>query len=354
MRPPDRDQAGVELAEGVWRVRVPLPLSYLRYVSAYLFRTTDGFVVIDPGWDTREARRTLLQGFHNCGLKLRDLRGILVTHAHADHVSLSGWLQKETGAWVAAGHQEWKSPWVRRDVGAVLAERKRYLGECGVAADEFAGLLANWPLPGPGHQPPVINAWLAEGDMIDTSSGPLRVIATPGHSPGHVCFLADDRAGLFCGDHILARVTSHIAGNGTAGSDPLGDYLSSLDRVGGMHGLRALPGHGPVVEDLGARAHAVREHHRRRLDNVTDAVGETPHTPWDTAQNVQWFAPWAELGPGARRAAVSETLAHLDHLVSRGTLALVQHGPRMYSHRARREEHEGSRVSTSGGNGCAT
>ena len=81
-------------------------------------------------------------------------------------------------------------------------------------------------------------ALLADGDEIGLGGRSLRVLHTPGHSPGHMCFYEADRGWLFTGDlvyrgELLAFFPS---------TDPAG-YLQSLERIAALPVERVLPGH---------------------------------------------------------------------------------------------------------------
>ena len=68
------------------------------------------------------------------------------------------------------------------------------------------------------------------------------------------------------------------------------------------------------MEEPSARARAIVEHHRGRLEETADALGSEPRTGYD----VSYPLFGAELNPAARRFAVAETLSHLERLVREG------------------------------------
>ena len=77
------------------------------------------------------------------------------------------------------------------------------------------------------------------------------------------------------------------------------------------------PGHGEPIEDPTARARAIIEHHRRRLDDVAAALGTEPRSGFEVSHAV--FG--RELSPQQRRFAVAEALSHLERLVRDGRAA---------------------------------
>ena len=182
--------------------------------------------------------------------------GIVLTHDHADHAEAAPQLAQRLGVRVAA----------TRARGAVR---------------------------------------IADGDRV----GPFLVVATPGHAPDHVALVAGPVC--FSGDAILGEGSVFIAPDPGA----LAGYLAALERLRGM-GLDVLcPGHGPVVEDPGAKIEQYVSHRLDRerrlvaaLDGGRRTVDELLDEVWDDA-------------PAVLRPAAAVTLAaHLDKLEEEGRL----------------------------------
>ena len=133
--------------------------------------------------------------------------GIAVTHDHDDHV-------------------------------AAAAELRRRAGDPPVAGARFAGA----------------DVRLGDGDAF----GPLRAIATPGHAPDHLAFVA--RRALFSGDAVLGH------GSVFVWPDPgaLRGYLAALERLAGLDLAVICPGHGPLVLDPAAKLAEYLDHRRDR------------------------------------------------------------------------------------------
>ena len=114
-----------------------------------------------------------------------ELRQILVTHSHPDHTGGTLSLVKASGAGVVAHRSDTKRLNGNR---AILA----YIGNLGKV---------NAPLPFMGKTP--VAALVNDGDVLPISGG-IRVIHTPGHTAGSVCYLLEDMGILFSGDTIFA------------------------------------------------------------------------------------------------------------------------------------------------------
>jgi glyoxylase-like metal-dependent hydrolase (beta-lactamase superfamily II) len=139
-----------------------------------------------------------------------------------------------------------------------------------------------------------------------------ELVAAPGHADGQLCLLKDGV--LVAADHLLGRITPTVGLWPASRPDPLGDYLSALDRTIELAPRIALPGHGDPVGDPAGRARELKEHHRLRLEEATHLLGAEPQTGY--ALSLSLFG--ADLPPAGRWFAIAETLSHLERLVSEG------------------------------------
>ncbi|WP_338022656.1 MBL fold metallo-hydrolase [Allosalinactinospora lopnorensis] len=161
---------------------------------------------------------------------------------------------------------------------------------------------------------------LSHGELVDLPDRKLRVVWTPGHSPGHICLHLEDSGRLFTGDHLLPRITPHVGlhpFDGT-GRDPLGCFLDSLAQIPELGATEALPAHEHRFTDLEARADEIIAHHEERLDQLSGVLTTEPATLWELATALTWRKAWADMHTFARRIALSETAAHLRLLERRG------------------------------------
>ncbi|MGL1622428.1 MBL fold metallo-hydrolase, partial [Vibrio parahaemolyticus] len=74
-----------EVADGVYRIPLPLPLDALRAVNVYALRTDEGLTLIDGGWALAESHDELTRALERLGRRPAEIRHCLVTHAHRDH-----------------------------------------------------------------------------------------------------------------------------------------------------------------------------------------------------------------------------------------------------------------------------
>jgi glyoxylase-like metal-dependent hydrolase (beta-lactamase superfamily II) len=194
------------------------------------------------------------------------LSQLIVTHAHSDHIS---------GA--PAIHNRWPS--VR------LAKHP-------------------WPVRDP------LLPWdrLGEGEVLQTDEGELHVMLTPGHAPDHLTFWHVESRTLFVGDMLVLGSTVVIPAS-HGGS--LADYLRSLQRMAALNPARALPAHGPVIDDPVALIQRYIDHRAQREVQVLEALAGDRHTVEAIAEKI-YPALQEALVPMARESV----LAHLQKLQS--------------------------------------
>jgi glyoxylase-like metal-dependent hydrolase (beta-lactamase superfamily II) len=166
---------------------------------------------------------------------------------------------------------------------------------------------------------------LADGEVLEVAGLRIEALATPGHTADSVCFVVSDGSSsvVLTGDTVLGRGTTVLA----EPDGSLRDYLASLDRLGalGLPGpVLGLPGHGPVIQDLGSAVHAYRAHRLERLDQVRSAItglgAELPDagSPLpDTLLDAVTGAVYADVDPSVLIAARSSVRAQLEYLRGR-------------------------------------
>lgn len=158
-----------------------------------------------------------------------------------------------------------------------------------------------------------------DGEELGLPGWDLRALWTPGHSPGHLCFVDTGRRILFSGDHVLAKITPIVAVHPQSGPNPLADYLDSLESVRKWDVDEVLPAHEYRFLELAERVDYVMAHHHERLAEIEVVLaGSTGATCWDIATLLTWSRPWETIPPFMRRSANNETLAHLVWLEARG------------------------------------
>lgn len=313
-----------QVAPGVHRIPLPLPMDGLRAINVYVVEADDGLVLVDGGWAIPEARELLDTSLRGIGSGFGDIRRFLVTHVHRDHYTMARVLGTELGVDVTLGADErpaldllldaeslTENPFhsVLRTAGAaeVAAEWQRLEGDDGDLPDR-----AMWSHP---------DTWLTGDRRIDLGPRVLDAVHTPGHTAGHYVYADTAERLLFAGDHVLPTITPSIGFVVPVIEQPLGQFLASLAKVRALPDCRVLPAHGPVSDSAHARVDELTVHHERRLDLCLAALRAGARTAHDAAGHLGWTRhehAYDTLDWFSRGMAAMETKAHLDLLVARG------------------------------------
>ena len=180
--------------------------------NVFLLKGSRKNILIDVGLESD--RDHLEFGLSKIGLAISDIQMVLLTHEHMDHV---GGIPDLPGNIVVAAHGR-------------AADKVRLNDQFSIMSGAFGGGMRQF------H----IDFHLEDGMVIDIGDIRLKVIYTPGHSSGSVCFFEPNRGILFSGDTIFA---GGILG-GIFSSGNLSDYISSLERLREFRIHRMYPSHG--------------------------------------------------------------------------------------------------------------
>lgn len=205
-------------------------------IAAYLLVDDGGVTVIDAGLPG--LRRALRRELAAIGRSEEDIRGVILTHADADHIGFAEALRSEQGVPVFVGVGE--EAYARGTAPAQPNEKSAWkLGP----AVRF--LLAGLRWGGRSRRlVDVVTA--ADGDVLDLPGSP-RVIALPGHTAGHIAVHAPAHGALFVGDALTTRhVLTGLGPTDAPFSEQPAQARASLERLRGVATRYVLPGHGPV------------------------------------------------------------------------------------------------------------
>jgi glyoxylase-like metal-dependent hydrolase (beta-lactamase superfamily II) len=205
--------------------------------NPYLIIDPDGLTLIDAGMPGRHKK--ILRYLADLGYTPKDLKRILITHADFDHVGGLAALKSATGARVFASAME----------GQAITEghASRPLKPRSVIVKLLFNLMATLFKPTPVQ----VDELLAEGQVIPVLGG-LRVLETPGHTPGHLSFFAPSAGILFVGDSIVSEESGMRGSRGTNNWDQTKSD-ESVRKQAALGARIVCSGHGPVVMDAAGK-----------------------------------------------------------------------------------------------------
>src|ERR1044071_5965569 len=185
-------------------ISLPTPF-YIGPVNVYLI-AEDPVTLIDTGPKTKEANQALLEGLRKARIHITDIRRIVLTHAHEDHCGLARSVRDQAKnaevlvhAW-ETGHR----------VGRLeYEEHRQLLVRAGVPPEEIETMRRMYEgvraladaLEDDEHTE------LKDEMELEFATGSLRVVHTPGHTPGSCSFLREADRTVIAGDCVLKRIT---------------------------------------------------------------------------------------------------------------------------------------------------
>ena len=312
-------------------ISVPTPF-YVGPVNVYLIKA-DPVTLIDVGPKTPEAVEALRSGLAKQGVRFGDVRRIVLTHAHEDHCGLAKKVRDEAKNAEILIH-DWESGHLVERLGR--DEHHSLMLRGGVPDDVFQKLQALYAEIGDLTDP------IDEGEFsslrddaeLEFENGTLRVLHTPGHTPGSCSFFREADRTLICGDCVLKRITP----NPILAPDPndpskrfrsLAEYLVSLGRIRELKPTLLYGGHGEPIHDFEEIFHRYVRAIDERQRNVISMVPPAGTTAYEVARKL---FPDSVDKDVHRFLAISEAIAHLDYAHGEGKLGVeIKDGVEYYT-----------------------
>jgi len=302
------DLALTEVADGIFELRLPIPFED-GLVNVFLFLDGEHADMLDCGMNAEDSLDDIRDALMHLGSPR--IRKLVVTHIHPDHYGAAGTLAGKGKADLYIHRLEVPLVHPRYvELERLVADVRNYLLVNGVTPDEAETLSNSQRALSQVVSPADPAVELDGAEFVDLGRHRLHIEWTPGHSPGHICLHDQEHGLLFAGDHILPEQSPNIGLHPQSTPDPLHEYLDGLVRMAALEPQKVLPAHGRPFTDVRGRVAVLVSHHRRRLDQIVEIVGDREKSGWQVALDL--WGPRDNLYE--KRLALQEALAHLQAL----------------------------------------
>jgi glyoxylase-like metal-dependent hydrolase (beta-lactamase superfamily II) len=309
-----------EILDGIFQIEVPLPRNPLKVLNSYLFKGKEKSLLVDTGFNWPECKQAQVEGLAALGVGWSEV-DFFITHVHGDHSGLvydlacpdSRVYCSRTDAELIKASMD-SAVWSQTDDFFIM---NGFPEDMLKNKEEISKFISGSDLN---------YIYVKDGDIISIGDYNLVCIATPGHSPGHMCLYEPKQKFLISGDHILAGITSNITA-WPAVDDSLGNYLASLDKVNAMDIGLVLPGHREIIYDHHLRIAQLKNHHEERLNEILKILEKGAMNAYQVASLMHWdlsYDSWDQFPDFQKWFATGEAIAHLDHLVQRKDILKIE------------------------------
>jgi glyoxylase-like metal-dependent hydrolase (beta-lactamase superfamily II) len=308
------------LLPGLWQLRLPTPWSGLPATNAFVLEREDGGItLVDCGGGGHPSTwQALVRALGETGWNLSDVRLLVATHYHSDHVGEAARVKATTSCQLAGSSstlhcfEAWAAPEKVRKERIERARRDGVPEELWAAFGTIEEELTGFAGP---VEPDVA---LVDGSTISSTLGEWTVLSTPGHSPSHLCLHQPERGLLLAGDLIAPVVVPYFDMGYTP--DPAGEMLASLRAVASLEARVAFPGHGRAIDDVGGVVDLHLAGMEVLLESHMRLISDQPRTAFEC---VRALHPGQE-DPAAIVWRWCESSASLIHLVRSGRAEQIE------------------------------
>jgi glyoxylase-like metal-dependent hydrolase (beta-lactamase superfamily II) len=306
-----------EIGRDFFMITLPMPF---RLKHVHIFATVyDGRVALfDTGLNLRQTITTLERDLESIGRSISQVDRIFVTHYHADHCGIAGYIQEISGAEVQMSAIDWQRIQVNTAVPSVLEQFKEFYFRHDLPQASIRMLTKMQKMFRSATLPFTVGCCLEPDGWYDLDGRTFQAIDVPGHSRGQVCFFFPEEGFLLSGDHVLPEITPNLSPDLFAPSfRPLKSFLSSLERINGLPVKRVYPGHGDPFNDLRSRIKEIKHHHVQRTNLILQSLRDEAKTTFQVSQDI--FEP--DLSDFDQFLALNETYVHLLNLLEEQQIA---------------------------------
>jgi glyoxylase-like metal-dependent hydrolase (beta-lactamase superfamily II) len=321
-----------EILPGIYLM--PLTLSGFTpdSVNVYVIQTSEGLICVDTGWDSPPAIASMEKQLAEIGATFSDIKKVLVTHGHIDHMGIMPRLKETYGTKYYLPADEVNLIKVRfTDVDNFVPMTDAFLKTHGFPAEELIPPEMQLPVPLnlSATKPDVL---LYPGDEIKVGEYNLTVIGVPGHTPGHIAYYEPVKKIIFSGDMLLPTIATNAAFHVQLLDNPLKLYKDSLLTLKALDIDLVLPGHEYVYSKPYRRIEELIHKQEKKADEVRRAFDDGQvKTAYEVSRYLSrssrtGLSNWYKMLGWERRFAVLQSVAHLKALKCDGELSLETRG----------------------------
>lgn len=309
-----------EVYRNIYLEEFPLTGNPLKSMNIFVVKTPEANLIVDTGFNNPENRANMDKLIEDLDLDLSKT-SLFLTHLHSDHVGLAKYLQDK-------GIKE-----------VIMSEVDGYIVDQGLTleGEQWQSLLENAKLQGlesenldihdhPGYKNRPEESFdykkVRPGDTLDIGDFHFVLLDEAGHTPGMLGLYEKEKKILFCGDHILGKITPNITRWGEKYGDSLGTYLKNLKKIKDLDIEYLFSSHRFLVDDVNARIDSLIEHHKERLALTLSIVEKYKRANTvEVTKNLNRDIKAKDRNdfPASQKwFAVGEASAHLKYLLGQG------------------------------------
>lgn len=260
--------------------------------NAYLVTGDGASLAVDTAWWNGLSSQHVDELVELADAASAPIGRIFVTHAHRDHSGFAEYLSERGPDSLPVA--------LHRHEQATVAAMYNYQGleDRGSLIDwyrafgfpaEKAALIVDTKLPDHPLTARIMH-WCDDDEVLEAGGRALRVVPTPGHTPGHAALFEEKTGLLFSGDAMLPRGSGnpHVTVRPFTSHDPLSDYVEGLKQLGALNARVCLPGHGQPVEDVDGLIQSHLDYADAKLVPIRAALGDRPLTVFEVAEQIPW------------------------------------------------------------------
>ena len=305
-----------EILPNLFRNKIPLPDSPLKYLNCYIVRDSERSLIVDTGLNRKTCLDAMQRGLNTLAVDLSK-SDIFITHRHDDHFGLvSKLLTDSTRIFFGRSDKVLLESW--NGVGTIAD----YARLNGFPENEIQAVFDKHPAAEFDLDWIRQSKALDDGDVIAIGAYNFKCLATPGHTIGHTCLYEPNKKILLAGDHILMDISPNIVCWSDA-ENPLAHFLASLDKVQKLQVDLVLPGHRRLIDNPKDRIAELKKHHACRLDEVLALLNGSCMSAFQIASNMTWDivnGNWDQFPAPQKWFATGEAIAHIRYLEEAGRL----------------------------------